>query len=68
MGVYIQEVTRELALSFGLDKPHGALIVDVMKDGPAKDILKQGDIVLEFNGKFVKNASALACFSRINSN
>lgn len=59
LGVYIQEVTRELALSFGLDKPHGALIVDVMKDGPAKGILKQGDIVLEFDGKYVKNASAL---------
>ena len=59
LGVYIQEVTRELALSFGLDKPHGALVVDVMKEGPAKGILKQGDIVLEFDGKFVKNASAL---------
>ena len=59
LGVYIQEVTRELALSFGLDKPHGALIVDVMKEGPAKGILKQGDIVLEFDGKFVKDASAL---------
>ncbi len=59
LGVYIQEVTRELALSFGLDTPHGALIVDVMKDGPAKDVLKQGDIVLEFDGKFVRNASAL---------
>jgi len=59
LGVYIQEVTRELALSFGLDKPHGALVVEVMKEGPAKGILKQGDIVLEFNGKFVKDASAL---------
>ncbi len=59
LGVYIQEVTRELALSFGLVKPHGALIVDVMKEGPAKGILKQGDIVLEFDGKFVKNASTL---------
>jgi serine protease Do len=59
LGVYIQEVTRELALSFGLKKPHGALIVDVMKDGPAKGVLKQGDIVLEFDGKYVKNASAL---------
>jgi serine protease Do len=59
LGVYIQEVTRELALSFGLDKPHGALIVDVMKDGPANGVLMQGDVVLEFNGKFVKNASAL---------
>ncbi len=59
LGVYIQEVTRELALSFGLDRPKGALIVDVMKDGPAKDILQQGDIVLEFDGKKVENASAL---------
>lgn len=59
LGVYIQEVTRELALSFGLDAPEGALIVDIMKDGPAKGILKQGDIVLEFDGKLVKNASAL---------
>ncbi|KAG1694675.1 Elongation factor 4 [Nymphon striatum] len=49
LGVYIQEVTRELALSFGLESPRGALIVEVIKDGPAKGILKQGDIVLEFN-------------------
>ena len=59
LGVYIQEVTRELALSFGLDNPTGALIVDVMSEGPAKDILQQGDIVLEFDGKIIKNASAL---------
>ena len=30
-----------------------------MKDGPASGILKQGDIVLAFDGKFVKNASTL---------
>lgn len=59
LGVYIQEVTRELALSFGLNKPTGALIVNVIDEGPAKGILKQGDIVLEFDGKFIKNASAL---------
>ncbi len=59
LGVYIQEVTRELALSFGLDRPKGALIVEVMKDGPAIGILQQGDIVLEFDGKSVKNASSL---------
>lgn len=59
LGVYIQEVTRELALSFGLDKPTGALIVNVIDEGPAKGILKQGDIVLEFDGKPIKNASAL---------
>lgn len=59
LGVYIQEVTRELALSFGLDSPKGALIVEVIKDGPAKGVLKQGDVVLEFNGNAIKNASAL---------
>ena len=59
LGVYIQEVTRELALSFGLKNPTGALIVDVIKEGPALGILKQGDIVLEFDGKPIKNASAL---------
>ncbi|MGK0269982.1 MAG: serine protease Do [Cocleimonas sp.] len=59
LGIYIQEVTRDLALSFGLKKPMGALIVNVIDDGPAKGVLKQGDIVLEFDGKMIKNASAL---------
>jgi len=59
LGVYIQEVTRDLALSFGLKKPIGALIVNVINDGPAKGILEQGDIVLEFDGKPIPNASAL---------
>lgn len=59
LGVYIQEVTRELALSFGLDNPQGALVVEVIKNGPAMGVLKQGDIVLEFDGKKIKNASAL---------
>ena len=59
LGVYIQEVTRDLALSFGLKKPMGALIVNVIDEGPAKGILRQGDIVLEFDGKAIKNASAL---------
>ncbi len=59
LGVYIQEVTRDLALSFGLENPTGALIVNVIDEGPAIDILQQGDIVLEFDGKQIKNASAL---------
>lgn len=59
LGVYIQEVTADLALSFGLDAPRGALIVSVIKDGPAKGVLQQGDIVLEFDGRMVNDASAL---------
>lgn len=59
LGVYIQEVTRGLAQSFGLDNPTGALVVQVMKEGPANGILKQGDIILEFDGKPVPNSSSL---------
>ena len=59
LGVYIQEVTRELALSFGLKAPSGALVVDVINGGPAVGVLKQGDIILEFDGKAIKDSSAL---------
>lgn len=59
LGVYIQEVTRDLALSFGLDSPTGALIVSVIDEGPAIGILQQGDIVLEFDGKLIIDASSL---------
>lgn len=59
LGVYIQEMTRDLALSFGLETPMGALIANVINAGPAKGILKQGDIVLEFDGKPIENSSAL---------
>ena len=49
--VLIQEVTRELAESFDMDKPHGALIVKVLPDSPAsKAGLEVGDIVLRFDG------------------
>lgn len=59
LGVYIQEVTVTLAKSFGLSKPSGALIAEVIKKGPAVSILKQGDIILEFNHKKVDMASDL---------
>ncbi len=52
IGVMIQGMTPELAKSFGLDKPNGALIAQVEKDGPAaKAGLEEGDIVIEYAGK-----------------
>ena len=52
IGVVIQEVSRELADSFRLDKPVGALVSAVEKGGPAdKAGLEQGDIVLRFDNR-----------------
>ncbi len=60
LGVLIQDVTRELAESFGMEKPEGALIARVLEDGPAARAgLEVGDIVLEFDGKPVANSSDL---------
>jgi len=57
IGVVIQEVTKELADSFGLDRPRGALVNAVEKSGPAaKAGVETGDIILRFNGKEVESS------------
>jgi serine protease Do len=54
IGVLIQEVTKELAESFGLAKPAGALVASVQKDGPAdKAGIEPRDVILKFDGKTV---------------
>ena len=54
MGVSIQELTPELAKSFGLKEPRGVLIADVVKDSPADRAgLASGDVLMEFDGKRV---------------
>ncbi len=60
LGVLIQDVTRELAESFGMEHPHGALIAKVLSDGPAEKAgLEIGDIVVKFNGEKVSFSSDL---------
>ncbi len=60
IGVTIQELTRELAESFGLSKPAGALISSVEKNGPAdKAGIEASDVILEFDGKPVNSSSDL---------
>lgn len=50
LGVVIQEVNKDLAESFGLDKPAGALVAQVLEDGPgAKSGLQVGDVILSLN-------------------
>jgi serine protease Do len=60
IGVVIQEVTKELAESFGLAKAQGALVVSVEKGGPAEKIgIETGDIITRFNGKVIEQSSDL---------
>jgi Do/DeqQ family serine protease len=60
MGVTIQPVTEDLARSFGLKQARGALVNDVLKGGPAeKGGIRQGDVIVAFNGTEVKDASHL---------
>ncbi len=56
LGVGIQRVTSELAESFGLGEAKGALVSQVIKDGPAEKAgIKQGDIIQEFDGKEIED-------------
>jgi len=60
LGVAIQPVTEDIAASFGLQKARGALISDVMAGSPAEKAgLRQGDILLTFDGKEIKDARQL---------
>ncbi len=60
LGVVIQEVSADLAESFGLDRPRGALVAQVQPDTPAaKAGLQPADVILEFNGRPVENSGDL---------
>ena len=60
IGVSIQEVTRDLADSFGLPRAAGALVSVVEPDGPAaKAGIEQGDVIVRFNGRAVENSADL---------
>jgi serine protease Do len=55
LGVEIQEVTPDLAHSFGLEKPQGALVASVQKNSPAEKAgIKRGDIIVKFAGQPVR--------------
>jgi serine protease Do len=61
LGVAMQDVTPELARSFGLASEEGALISDIYRGGPAHRAgVRRGDVVVAFNGRPVKNSRELA--------
>ena len=60
LGVLIQDVTRELAESFGMPKPQGALVARVLADSPAAEAgFQVGDVVLAFDSKSINRSSDL---------
>jgi serine protease Do len=60
LGTVIQRITPELADSLGLKSPHGALVAETTKDGPAARAgIRAGDVIVEFNGKEIKDSADL---------
>ena len=60
LGVLIQEIDKDLASSFGLDKAEGALIAEIQDDSPAQQAgLQVGDVILAFNGEKLRESSDL---------
>jgi len=60
LGVVIQEVSSDLAESFGLDRPRGALIAEVQEGSPAaRGGLLASDVVLKFDGKPIEDSGDL---------
>ncbi|MGF1642215.1 MAG: Do family serine endopeptidase [Thiotrichales bacterium] len=60
LGLTLQEVNQDLAQSFNLDRPRGALVADVDPEGPAKQAgLKAGDIIVAFNAISIETSADL---------
>ena len=60
LGVLIQKVTPEIAESLGLEQAHGALVADVIANGPAAAAgIKVGDVIVEFDGHPVNESNEL---------
>ncbi len=60
LGVLIQDVSRDLAESFGMDRPYGALVAQVINDSPAEKAgLEAGDVIITFDGQEIGTSSEL---------
>ena len=60
LGVFIQQVDKDLAESFGLDKAKGAVVARILENSPAEKAgLKQGDIILKFDNKEIRKSKDL---------
>jgi serine protease Do len=60
LGVVIQDVTPDLARSFDLERPEGALVSEAMADGPAAHAgIERGDVIVEYNGTKIDHLHGL---------
>ncbi|QHS09832.1 Do family serine endopeptidase [Sinimarinibacterium sp. NLF-5-8] len=60
LGVVVQEVDREQAQAAGLDKSGGAMVARVLTGSPAAQAgLREGDIIVRYNGEFLPSSSSL---------
>ncbi|MHB8623453.1 MAG: Do family serine endopeptidase [Sulfuricaulis sp.] len=60
LGVSLQEVSRSLANAYGLNRPRGALVSDILPNSPAaKSDLRAGDIVLQYDGRAIDRSTDL---------
>ncbi len=60
LGVQVQDVTRELAESFGMKRPHGALVARVLSESPAEKAgFRVGDVIVDFGGHDIETSAAL---------
>lgn len=68
LGVMLQPIDSDLAKAFDLPKISGALVAEILKDSPAEKAgLKQGDIILHYNGTPVDNVGTLRNFIALQS-
>jgi len=60
LGVQIQDVTRELAESFNMKRPYGALVAKIIPGSPAEKAgLQVGDIIISYNGRQIETSGEL---------
>jgi serine protease Do len=60
LGIYVQRVTPAIAESMGLEEPRGALVAEVLSEGPAKSAgVKRGDVIAAYNGTPIEDSREL---------
>jgi serine protease Do len=60
LGIYVQRVTPAIADSMGLEEPRGALVAEVLNEGPAKSAgVKRGDVIAAYNGMPIEDSREL---------